>query len=166
MKGPKKISSYLLTFQANNCVLSPVWEYKTDHVLYPYIVWRQESKVHKIIWKTSRYFSSHLVLIFILQRAHLCWERQRAAAQQQGNLQSPLNSFIIVSTPDHHLSITLWQLWTLIDLDMPDMTWLLHEGIFHVGGLCDPSIFGSSPWGYVMCNWAHILICWRHWPRE
>ena len=63
--------------------------------------------------------------------AHLCWERQRAA-QQQGNLQSPLNSFIIVSTPDHHLNITLWQVQTLIDLiyiEQKDLrTWVLRHG--------------------------------------
>ena len=34
----------------------------------------------------------------------------------------------------------------------PYMTGLLHEGIFHVGGLIKPAIFGSSPWAYVMCN--------------
>ena len=42
------------------------------------------------------------------------------------------------------------------------MTWLLHEGIFHVGGLIKPAIFGSLPWAYVMCNLAEILICGRH----
>ena len=42
------------------------------------------------------------------------------------------------------------------------MTGLLHEGIFHVGGLIKPAIFGSLPWAYVMCNWAEILICGRH----
>ena len=34
------------------------------------------------------------------------------------------------------------------------MTRLLHEGIFHVGDLLQPAIFESSPWAYVMCNWA------------
>ena len=43
----------------------------------------------------------------------------------------------------------------------PYMTGLLHEGIFYVGGLIKPAIFGSSPWAYVMCKWAEILICGR-----
>ena len=42
------------------------------------------------------------------------------------------------------------------------MTGLLHEGIFHVQGLCEPAIFGISPWAYVMRNWAQILIHGRH----
>ena len=42
------------------------------------------------------------------------------------------------------------------------MTGLLHEGIFHVGGLIKPAIFDSLPWAYVMCNWAQILVWWRH----
>ena len=42
------------------------------------------------------------------------------------------------------------------------MTWLLHEGIFHVRDLLQPAIFESLPWAYVMCNWAQILICQRH----
>ena len=46
------------------------------------------------------------------------------------------------------------------------MTGLLHEGIFHVRGLIKPVIFGSLPWAYVMCNWAQILICQRHWPSQ
>ena len=29
-------------------------------------------------------------------------------------------------------------------------------------GLCEPAIFGSLPWSYVMCNWAQILTCWKH----
>ena len=41
------------------------------------------------------------------------------------------------------------------------MTGLLHEGIFNVQGLTEPAIFGSSPWAYVMCKWAEILICGR-----
>ena len=35
---------------------------------------------------------------------------------------------------------------------------LLHEGKFHVGDLCEPAIFDSFPWAYVMCNWAQILL--------
>ena len=46
------------------------------------------------------------------------------------------------------------------------MTGLLHEGIFHVQGLIKPANFEGSPWAYVMCNWAQILICWRHWSTE
>ena len=46
------------------------------------------------------------------------------------------------------------------------MTGLLHEGIFHVQDLLQPAIFESSPWAYVMCNWAQILIRLRHWPTE
>ena len=46
------------------------------------------------------------------------------------------------------------------------MTRLLHEGIFHVGGLIKHAIFDSLPWAYVMCNWAQILVWWRHWPRQ
>ena len=42
------------------------------------------------------------------------------------------------------------------------MTGLLHEGIFHVGGLIKPAIFDSLPWAYVICYWAQILICLRH----
>ena len=42
------------------------------------------------------------------------------------------------------------------------MTWLLHEGIFHVEGVLKPAIFRGLPRAYVMCNWAQILICWRH----
>ena len=42
------------------------------------------------------------------------------------------------------------------------MTGLLHEGIFHVRGLCEPAIFDSLPWAYVMCNWAQILVHRRH----
>ena len=42
------------------------------------------------------------------------------------------------------------------------MTGLLHEGIFHVGGLIKLAIFGSLLWAYVICNWAQILICLRH----
>ena len=42
------------------------------------------------------------------------------------------------------------------------MTGLLHEGIFNVQDLLQPAIFGSSPWAYVMCNWAQILIRLRH----
>ena len=46
------------------------------------------------------------------------------------------------------------------------MTGLLHEGIFYVQGLIKPANFEGSPWAYVMCNWAQILICWRHWSTE
>ena len=42
------------------------------------------------------------------------------------------------------------------------MTGLLHEGIFHVGGVLKPTIFESLPRASMMCNWAQILICWRH----
>ena len=42
------------------------------------------------------------------------------------------------------------------------MTGLLHEGKFHVRDLLEPAIFGSLPWAYVMCNWAQILLHWRH----
>ena len=42
------------------------------------------------------------------------------------------------------------------------ITGLLHKGIFHVGGLCEPAIFESLPWAYVMCNGAQILINRRH----
>ena len=47
-----------------------------------------------------------------------------------------------------------------------DMTGLLHEGIFHVGGLIKPVIFDSLPWAYMMCKCAQILIGDRHWPTE
>ena len=82
----------------------------------PYKVWRQESKDHKqkIIWKTSRYFSSHLVLIFILQRLISAGS---GSGQHHNNTSSnPLNSFIRVSTRDNHPRITPWQLQTLIGL--------------------------------------------------
>ena len=46
------------------------------------------------------------------------------------------------------------------------MTGLLHEGIFYVQDLLQPAIFDSSPWAYVMCNWAEILICGRDWPSQ
>ena len=46
------------------------------------------------------------------------------------------------------------------------MTWLLHEGIFHVEGVLKPAIFRGLPRAYVMCNWAQILICWRRWLTE
>ena len=42
------------------------------------------------------------------------------------------------------------------------MTVLLHEGIFHVEGVLKPAIFGGMPRAHMMCNWAQILICWRH----
>ena len=42
------------------------------------------------------------------------------------------------------------------------MTGLLREGIFHVQDLLQPAIFESLPWAYVMCNWAQILVWWRH----
>ena len=32
------------------------------------------------------------------------------------------------------------------------MTWLLHEGIFHVEGVLKPAIFRGLPRAYVMCN--------------
>ena len=51
-------------------------------------------------------------------------------------------------------------------VDWQYMTGLLHEGIFHVQGLCEPAIFDSSPWAYVMCKRAQILICGRHWPSQ
>jgi hypothetical protein len=47
-------------------------------------------------------------------------------------------------------------------LHIKSTTGLLHEGIFHVGGLIKPAIFDSLPWAYVMCNWAQILVWWRH----
>ena len=40
----------------------------------------------------------------------------------------------------------------LCNVECTYMTGLLHEGIFHVGGLIKPAIFGSLPWAYVMCN--------------
>ena len=43
---------------------------------------------------------------------------------------------------------------TLQGLLFMHMTGLLPEGIFHVEGLLQPAFFGSSPWAYVMCNWA------------
>ena len=46
------------------------------------------------------------------------------------------------------------------------MTGLLHEGIFHVGGLIKPVIFDSLPWAYMMCKCAQILIGERHWLTE
>ena len=49
---------------------------------------------------------------------------------------------------------------------IPHMTGLLHEGIFHVEGVLKPAIFGGMPRAHMMCNWAQILICWRHWPTE
>ena len=55
-----------------------------------------------------------------------------------------------------HLTILPAQQLTLY------MTGLLHEGIFHVRGLCEPAIFDSLPWAYVMCNWAQILVHRRH----
>ena len=64
----------------------------------PYTLWRQESKDQKIIWKTSRYFSSHLVLIFILQRLISAGS---GSGQHHKTSSNPLNSFIRVSTPDH-----------------------------------------------------------------
>ena len=51
--------------------------------------------------------------------AHLCWERQRAA-QQQGNLQSPLNSFIRVSTPDPQPS-SQHNAVAIVDINRPDI---------------------------------------------
>ena len=55
----------------------------------------------------------------------------------------------------------------ILQLSTPThMTGLLHEGIFNVQGLIKPANFEGSPWAYVMCNWAQILICWRHWPTE
>ena len=38
------------------------------------------------------------------------------------------------------------------------MTGLLHKGKIHVGDLCEPAIYDSLPWAYVMCNWAQILL--------
>ena len=46
------------------------------------------------------------------------------------------------------------------------MTGLLHEGIFHVQGLTKSVTFGSLHRAYITCNWAEILICWRHWPKQ
>ena len=46
------------------------------------------------------------------------------------------------------------------------MTWLLHEGIFHVEGVLKPAIFESLPWAYMMCKCAQILIGERHWLTE
>ena len=46
------------------------------------------------------------------------------------------------------------------------MTWLLHEGIFHVEGVLKPAIFESLPWAYMRCKCPQILIGERHWPTE
>ena len=43
-----------------------------------------------------------------------------------------------------------------------DMTGLLHEGSFHVQGLTKSVTFGSLHKAYITCNWAEILICYRH----
>ena len=77
----------------------------------PYTVWRQESKDHKqkIIWKTSRYFSSHLVLIFILQR--LISAGSGSGQHNNKTSSNPLNSFIRVSTPDHLCVATVCTGW-------------------------------------------------------
>ena len=79
----------------------------------------------------------------------------------------PLSSYILCL--ELHSKGALWMQnmgWKRGTLSTPYMTGLLHEGIFHVGGLIKPAIFGSSPWAYVICNWAQILICLRHWPTE
>ena len=51
---------------------------------------------------------------------------------------------------------------TIYQIQPKYMTGLLHD----VRGLIKPAIFGSLPWASVMCNWAEILICGRHWPRD
>ena len=72
----------------------------------------------------------------------------------------------------HNYIIHLFICLSFIYTNKPDtenvryMTGLLHEGIFHVQDLLQPAICESLPWAYVMCNWAQILICQRHWPRE
>ena len=38
------------------------------------------------------------------------------------------------------------------------MTWLLHEGIFHVEGVLKPAIFESLPWAYMRCKCPQILM--------
>ena len=59
------------------------------------------------------------------------------------------------------LSLTYITITYIIGEEMY-MTGLLHDGIFNVGGLIKHAIFDSLPWAYVMCNWAQILVWWRH----